>query len=71
MTSLALAAIQIGSYSVGQIAIAIVVLAAVCALVFVALRQFNIAIPEWVKQVLWIVIVAIVVILAIRFVIAM
>lgn len=55
-------------HSWGDIAIAIVVIAAVIALVFVALRQFGIALPAWFVQVLWIVCAAVVVILAIRFV---
>jgi uncharacterized protein (DUF983 family) len=53
--------------SVGQIAIAIVVIAAIVAVVFVALRQFNVAIPSWVVHVFWILVVAAVCILAIRF----
>ena len=58
-------------YSVGDILILIVILAACIALVVVALRQFQVTIPEWVKQVFWIVLVAFVVILAIRIVLAM
>lgn len=60
-----------GAWGIGQIAIAIVVFAAVCALVYVALNAFGIGVPSWVQQVVWIVIVAIVVILAIRFVLSM
>lgn len=59
------------AWGIGQIAIAIVVFAAVVALVYVALRQFGIQVPVWVQQVVWIVVVAIVVILAIRFVLSM
>lgn len=66
-----LAAVFVGGMSLGQIAIAIVVFAAVVALVYVALRQFGISIPEWVANVVWIVIVAVVVILAIRFVMSL
>ena len=58
----------IGGYSIGQLAILIVVIAAIAALVFIALRQFGIAIPAWVQQVFWVIVVAIVVIFAIRFV---
>jgi hypothetical protein len=60
-----------GDYSLGQIAIAIVIIAAVVALVYVALRQFGIQIPAWVQQVFWIVVVAFVVIVAIKFVLSM
>lgn len=53
-------------WSIGHIAIAIVVIAACVALVYVALRQFGVAIPAWVVQVFWILAVALVVVFAIR-----
>lgn len=56
------------TWSISELAIAIVIIAAIVGLVYVALRQFGVAIPAWVVQVFWIVAVAIVVILAIRFV---
>lgn len=55
-------------FSIGELAIAVVIIAAVVALVYVALRQFGVAIPGWVQQVFWILIVAVVVIAAIRLV---
>jgi hypothetical protein len=58
-------------WSIGQIAIAIVVVCGVIALVWVAMRQFGISIPAWVQQVLWIVAVVVVVILAIKFIISL
>jgi hypothetical protein len=54
-----------------QLAILVVVVAAVVALVYVALRQFGVQIPPWVIQVFWIIVVAFVVILAIKLVAAM
>lgn len=51
--------------------VAIVVIAAAVALVYVALRQFGVAVPAWVVQVFWIVVIAIVVIAAIRFVLTL
>lgn len=60
----------IGGYSIGELAILVVAIAAVVALVFVALRKFKIAIPDWVIECFWIVIVAIVIILCIRLVIS-
>lgn len=57
--------------SVVDLAIYVVIIAAVVALVYVALRQFGIGIPEWVKQVFWIVVVAFVVIVAIKLVAGM
>lgn len=68
MTGLMLAQAAFQGWSIGHIAIAVVGIAAIVALVYVALRKFNIQIPDWVAQVFWIVIVAVVVILAIKFV---
>lgn len=61
----------IGGYSIGQILIAVVIIAACVALVYVALRQFGVSIPGWAIHVMWIVIVAVVVIFAIRFVLTL
>jgi hypothetical protein len=58
----------IHGWGLAEFLIAIVVIAACVALMYVALRQFGIAIPAWVIQVFWIIIVALVVIFAIRFV---
>jgi hypothetical protein len=58
-------------YSLASIAIMVVIIAAVVALVYVALRQFGVSIPPWVQQVFWILVVAFVVILAIRIVMSM
>lgn len=60
-----------GSYSFGQIAIAIVVIAAVIGLLLVACRQFGVSIPDWLVQVFWIVVAACVIIFAIRLVLSM
>lgn len=51
-----------------QLAILVVIIAAVIALVYVALRQFGVTIPQWMVQVFWIIVVAFVVILAIKLV---
>ena len=69
--STVLAQVGLGGYSLAQIAIIIVVVAAVIAMVWVALRQFGIAIPQWVIQIFWIILVAFVVILGIKFVAGM
>jgi hypothetical protein len=49
----------------------VVVVLAICGLVMIAVRQFGISIPQWVVQVLSIVVVAIVIIAAIKFVLSM
>lgn len=67
----ALAAVSLGGYGLVEIATFVVIVAAVVALVWVALRQFGVSIPVWVQHVFWIVVVAVVVILAIRLVAAL
>lgn len=62
------ASVGIYAWSLQDMLIAIVIIAAAVALVYVALRQFGVGIPPWVVQVFWIVVVAIVVIFAIRLV---
>ena len=59
---------QLGGYSIVQLAIIVVVIAAIVALVYIALRKFGVAIPDWVVQVFWVCIVALVIIAAIKFV---
>jgi hypothetical protein len=49
------------------LAIWIIIVAAVAAIVWVALRTMGVAIPGWVMQVFWILVVAVVCILAIKF----
>ena len=66
-----IAAIAPWGLSIPQLAILIVVIAAIVALVYVALRQFGVSIPGWVMQVAWILVVAFVVIVAIRLVASM
>ncbi len=59
---------SLGGYSLVQIAILVVVALAVVGLVIVAQRQFGVAVPAWLVQVVWIVIAAVVIIAAIKFV---
>jgi hypothetical protein len=66
-----LAAQLVAGYSVGQLLILVVVIAACCGLVLIACRQFGVTIPQWVIQVLSILAVACVVIFAIRLVLSM
>lgn len=60
-----------GAWGIGDVAIAIVIIAAIVAIMYVALRVFGVAIPSWVIQIFWIVVVAIVAIIAIRFVLTL
>lgn len=59
------------TWSIGQWGIAIVLIAAVIAIVVVALRFFEVAIPPWAVRVFWIIIVAAVCIGAIRILMSM
>lgn len=67
----ALLALNPGAWSIGDIVIAIVIIAAVVAVMYIALRQFGVAIPPWVIQIFWVVVVAVVAILAIRFLLSL
>lgn len=58
----------IGGLSVVQLCIYVVIVAACLALMYVALSKFGIAIPDWVIQCFWIVVVAMVVIFCIKLV---
>ena len=64
-------AIILTGWSIGELAIAIVIIAAIVACVFVALSVFQITIPDWVKKIFWILIAAFVIIAAIRLLMAM
>lgn len=70
MTAL-LALAPIGAWSIGDIVIAIVIIAAIVAVMYIALRQFGVAIPPWVIQIFWICLVAVVAIVAIRFLLSL
>ena len=61
----------VSTWGIGEIAIAIVIIAAVVALVYIALQQFGVAIPPWVIKIFWICVVAFCVIFAIRLVMSM
>ncbi len=58
-------------WGIGSIAIAVVIVCAVVALVYVFFRQSGISPPAWLIQVFWIVVAAVVVIAAIRFVLSL
>jgi len=62
---------QFWGYGIGEIALAVVIIAAIVALVMIALRKFGVSVPDWVKQVFWVVVVAFVVIFCIKLLLAM
>ncbi len=59
------------TWSLVDILIGVVIVCAVIALVYIALQQFGITIPDWFKKVLMIIVVAIVIIVAIRIVVSL
>lgn len=66
-----LAQLSFGSMSIAQIAIVIIVVAAIIAVVFVALRQMGVAIPGFVITIFWILVTAVVCVLAVKFLVGM
>lgn len=72
MLSFLLAAdLNVGGWSLGSILITIVVIAACVGIVLVALKVFGVKPPVWAVQIFWIVLVAVVAILAIKFVLSL
>jgi hypothetical protein len=59
------------SWTWGGVLIAVVVVAACLAVVYVALRAYGISVPPWVAQIGWILVVAVVAVLAIRFLLSL
>lgn len=59
------------TWSLGEILIAVVILAACIGIVLVAIRAFGVQIPEWAVKIFWIVVVAVVAIFAIRLVLSL
>ena len=59
------------TWGIGDFLIAIVMIAAGVALMYLALQYFGVAIPDWVQKAFWIVVVAAVVIFCIRLVFSM
>lgn len=62
---------RLSELSLVQWAILIVVIAGIVGIVLVCLRQFNIAIPQFVINILWIVLCVVVGVLAIKFIASM
>lgn len=64
--SLALLA-QFGAYSIPQLVVVLIVVAAVIGIGLVVLRQSGIVVPGFVMTIIWIVAVAVIAIVAIKF----
>ena len=68
---MSLAAITMNGMGIGQLAIYALVVGAIIAIVFIALRQMGVSIPPFVIQIFWVVVVLLVAIFAIRLVMSM
>lgn len=62
-----IAQIAFGGLSIAQLAIVIIVVAAIIAVVFVALKQMGVQIPAFVITIFWILTAAVVCVLAVKF----
>jgi hypothetical protein len=60
-----------GGWGLAELLIAVIVVCAVLAVAYVALRAFGIGFPPWIMQIVGIVIVAVVAVVAIRFLLAL
>lgn len=56
-----------GPWTFGKVIIAIIISAACVGILYVALGVFGVAIPAWVVTIFWIVVVAMVAIIAVKF----
>jgi hypothetical protein len=59
------------TWGFGELLIAIVIVAACIGIVIVAVRACGLAIPQWVVQIFWIVLIAVVAIAALRLVLSL
>lgn len=60
-----------GGWGIGHVLIAIIVIAAVVGITYAALKEFGVAIPAVVIKIFWIVVVAALAILAIKFLLSL
>lgn len=61
----------VGSWGIGEVLVALIVIAAVVAVFLIAVRNMGIAVPQWVVQILWVVGVACLAVVAIRFLLSL
>lgn len=55
----------------GELLVTVVVVAALIAVVWIALRAFGMSPPPWAVQILWVVVIAVVAVVAIRFLLSL
>ncbi len=57
----------INGYSVGQIAMMILVGAGIIAIVAIILRQLNVVVPAYIQNIFWVILAVVVGVIAVRF----
>ena len=62
---------NVGGYTFGEIMIAIIIIAAVCGIVYAALQYFGVQIPPIVIKIIGIVLVAALAIICVRFLLSL
>lgn len=67
----ALFALNPGGWTIGEIVIAIIVIAAICGIAYAALNYFGVQIPPIVLKIIGIVLVAALAIIAVRFLLSL
>jgi hypothetical protein len=70
-TLMLLSQVGFGGFTVAHWAIIIIIIAAVIAVMYVGLNKMGVAIPDWVIKIFWILVVAIVCIIAIKILIGL
>ncbi len=66
-----MADLHLKGWSIADILVMIIVIAACVGIMYVALKVFGVGIPEWAVHIFWIVVVAFVAIVAIRFILSL
>ena len=57
----------LGGWSIGQIALAVIIIAGICAVVVIILNRLGVKIPDWFQAILWVVLAVVVGAVAIKF----
>jgi len=62
-----LAQAALGGWSIGSIALAVIVIAGICAVAGIVLNRLGYKVPEWVQAIFWVVVVVVIGAVAIKF----
>ena len=67
----AVLAVGLGGYSIGELMIGVIIVAAIIAITYIALKGFGIPIPPWFMQIVLVIVLCIVAVFAIRLIMSM